>query len=179
MKLRTWKIMLAVMLGIVLTLSASWNVGATPDRNYELQGTWLVTVTQQVCNGGPVVSKFPSILTFADGGTMAEDTSNPAFQPGQRGGGQGVWWYEGKHTFVAKSIALVGSPQAPYKPGAPMFKAGTQIIKQTIQFAPGKPDSWSSEAQVTFLDSTGTPYSPSPVQPPPCMDITATAVRFE
>ena len=179
MNLRIWKVILAVTMGVVLTISAGWNVAATPYRDYELQGTWLVTVTQQICNGGPVVSKFPSILTFTGGGAVVEDTSNPAFEPGQRGVGQGAWWYEGKHSFGAKTVALIRPPQTPYKVGAPLFRAGTQIIAQTIQFEPGKPDAWSSQAQVEFLDATGASYSPSPVQPPPCMDITATAVRFE
>ena len=182
MKLKTWKAILAVTLGAVLTLSVSWNVGASPERDYELQGTWLVTVTQQICDGGPVTAKFPSILTFADGGTMAEDTANSAFAPGQRGDGQGSWYYEGNHTFSAKSVALIkwDTPTTPLPPPtAPLFKKGTQTITQTIEFKPGEPNEWSSTATVEFLDSTGKPYSPSQIVPPPCMDITATAVRFE
>jgi len=183
MKVRTWRAILAITSAAILTLSVSWNASANYERDYEIQGTWLVTVTQQICDGGPVTAKFPSILTFADGGTMAEDTANSAFAPGQRGDGQGSWYYEGNHTFSAKSVALIkwDTPTTPLPPPtAPLFKKGTQTITQTIEFKPGEPNEWSSTATVEFLDSTtGKPYSPSQTVPPPCMNITATAVRFE
>jgi len=183
MKVRTWRAILAITSAAILTLSVSWNASANHERDYEIQGTWLVTVTQQICDGGPVTAKFPSILTFADGGTMAEDTANSAFAPGQRGDGQGSWYYEGNHTFSAKSVALIkwDTPTTPLPPPtAPLFKKGTQTITQTIEFKPGEPNEWSSTATVEFLDSTtGKPYSPSQTVPPPCMNITATAVRFE
>jgi carboxypeptidase C (cathepsin A) len=51
---------------------------------------------------------------------------------------------------------------------------GTQTIAQTIQFN-DNPDEWNSTATVQFADSTGVPYSPSPV--PMC--VTASAQRFE
>lgn len=179
MNSKTWKAMLAILLGAMLTLSAGWNVSATPERNFELQGTWLVMVTQTNCDTGAVLIAFPSILTFADGGTMTEDTANPAFAPGQRGGGQGHWHYEGGGTFWAKSVALIKS-DTPIPPTAvptmPLFKKGKQIITQTIQFAQDEPDSWTSNATVEFLDAaTGAPYAPSPVHA--C--VTAAAVRFK
>jgi hypothetical protein len=113
---------------------------------------------------------------------MVEDTSNPAFERGQRSAGQGYWSYEGKHTFSAKSIALIKwdttkTPATPFS--APIFKNGTQTITQTVEFEPGEPNQWSSKATVEFLDSTGKPYSPSQMVPPPCVNIVATAVRFE
>jgi len=183
MNLKTWKAILAMTLAAMLTLSVSWNVRANQERDYEIQGTWQVTVTQQPCEAGEgKTTKFFSILTFADGGTMMEDTSNPAFGLGQRSAGQGSWSYLGNHTFSAKSIALIkqDTPTIPPPPlSAPIFERGTQVITQTIEFEPGKPNAWSSKATVEFLDSTGKPYSPSQIVPPPCMDITAAAVRFE
>ncbi len=174
MKVMTWKAILAISLAAILTLSAVWSVKASPQRHdFELEGTWLVTVTQKNCNTGATLGTFHSILTFADGGTMSEDTTNPVFAPGQRGAGQGYWHYEGGRTFYAKSIAFINF-NTPLPPAGPVFKIGTQTIEQTIQFMHDNPDEWSSTATVQFLDSTGTAYFPSPV--PMC--VTATAVRF-
>jgi hypothetical protein len=182
MKARTWKAILATTLAAMMTLSVSWNARANQERDYEIQGTWLVTVSQQPCGAGADKAvEFQSILTFADGGTMSEDTANKAFEPGQRGAGQGSWSYEGKHTFSAKSVALIkwDTTKTPKTPlSAPIFQKGTQIITQTITFQPGDPNAWSSKATVEFLNSAG-PYSPSQIVPPPCIDTTATAVRFE
>ncbi len=175
MKVMTWKAILAISLAAILTLSAVWSVKASPQRHdFELEGTWLVTVTQKNCNTGATLGTFHSILTFADGGTMSEDTTNPVFAPGQRGAGQGYWHYEGGRTFYAKSIAFINF-NTPLPPAGPVFKTGTQTIEQTIQFMHDNPDEWSSTATVQFLDSTGTAYFPSPV--PMC--VTATAVRFK
>jgi hypothetical protein len=45
-----------------------------------LVGTWVVTVTQQACPGGPgIAPPFKSLLTFNAGGTMTETTDNPMF----------------------------------------------------------------------------------------------------
>jgi len=170
MNLKNWKAVIAIAVGVALTFSVAWNAGASQDRrDYEIEGTWLVTVTQANCSTGAILSKFPSILTFAKGGTMAEDTTNPGFTPGERSAGQGFWRYEGKGTFYAKSIAFIHSP------AAPPFKPGTQTIEQTIQFAYDNPEDWSSTASVQFADSNGLPYFPSPVK----VCVTATAVRFQ
>lgn len=178
MRLRTWKTMLGITMGLAMALTVAWKAGASPQfGNFQIEGTWLVTVTQKNCSTGVTLSSFPSILTFADGGTMAEDTMNHAFAVGQRSAGQGYWRYEGGGSFQAKSIAFINYPTpTPYAPGAPIFKAGTQTITQTIQFTYGQPDKWSTtKAAVEFLDSTGTPYAPSPV----AACVSATGVRFE
>ena len=177
MRLGIWKIFLASALAAVLTLSAGWNTPAwSRPGDYELIGTWRVTVTQANCSTGAVMGKFQSILTFADGGTMVEDTTNPAFAPGQRGAGQGIWQHTGHRTYTAKSIAFINfSTPVPASGAAPIpsFKAGTQTIAQTIEFN-GSPDEWTSNATVQFVDSSGSPYSPSPA--PTC--VTAVAQRF-
>jgi hypothetical protein len=175
MSLKNWKGIVVIAVAAVMTLCAVWNAGATPEwRDFEIEGTWNVTVTQSNCATGAPIGTFKSILTFADGGTMAEDTSNPAFPtPGERGAGQGYWHYKGGRSFYAKSIAFIHPPAGAASP----FKAGTQIISQTIQFAPDNPDAWSTtQASVEFLDSTGTLYHP-PSPFPVC--VSATATRFE
>ncbi len=53
MKVMTWKAILAVSLAAILTLSVGWSVKASPQRHdFELEGTWLVTVTQKNCSTG-------------------------------------------------------------------------------------------------------------------------------
>ncbi len=177
MKLGSWKVTLGLALVAMLILSAGWSAPAwsRPD-DYELIGTWRVTVTQASCSTGVPIAKFQSILTFADGGTMAEDTMNRAFASGQRGPGQGIWQYTGHRTYTAKSIAFIyfDTPTTPSGPTPiPFFKMGTQTISQTIAFNDGR-DQWTSDATVQFNDATGAPYSPSPA--PSC--ITAVGERF-
>jgi hypothetical protein len=176
MKLGSWKVIVGFALAAVLTLSAGWSATAwSRPGDFELIGTWRVTVTQSNCSTGATLGTFQSILTFADGGTMAEDTTNLAFAPGQRGAGQGIWQYTGHRSYTAKSIAFINfDTLTPNPPKVPPFKMGTQTIAQTIQFK-DNPDEWNSTATVQFADSTGAPYSPSPV--PPC--VTASAQRFE
>lgn len=177
MKLGNWKIILGFALTAVLALSAGWSATAwSRPGDFELVGTWRVTVTQANCTTGAAMGQFQSILTFADGGTLAEDTTNRAFAVGQRGAGQGIWQYTGRGSYSAKSIAFINfdTPMPPTGPAPiPFFKAGTQTIAQTIQFK-NDPNAWSSTATVQFADSTGAPYAPSPV--PSC--ITAVAQRF-
>jgi hypothetical protein len=172
---KNWKGVVVIAVAAAMTLFVGWNAGASPEgRDFEIEGTWNVTVTQSNCTTGTEVGSFQSILTFADGGTMAEDTSNPAFTtPGERGAGQGYWQYKGDRSFYAKSVAFIHPPSGVTSP----FQAGKQIISQTIQFAPYNPDAWSTtQASVEFLDATGTPYHP-PTPFPVC--VSATGTRFE
>jgi hypothetical protein len=145
---------------IVVLVLGQAAVAAPPAWDPELRGTWRVQVTQVDCQTGAPLSPtpFPSLLTFAAGGTMAEDTTNPAFGPGQRGAGQGVWYDQGRRTFWVKSVAFINytTPADPttHNPG---FEAGEQTITQTIKFT-GRSDEWSSVAAITFTDTTGAVY---------------------
>jgi hypothetical protein len=148
-------------LGLVIMLAAGGRAAADPgDQKASLIGTWRVQVTLVDCQTGTPLSPtaFPSLLTFAFGGTMAEDTTNPAFGPGQRGGGQGVWDYRGRGTYGARSVAFINYTTLP-NPAAhnPGFEAGEQTITQTITFQNGS-DAWTSTAAIEFSDTTGTAY---------------------
>jgi hypothetical protein len=122
----------------------------------ELVGAWRVQVTQVDCNTGAPLSPVPfsSVLTFAVGGTMVEDTTNPAFGPGQRSIGQGGWAYQGHHTYGAKSLAFINYTTPP-NPAAhnPGFNAGEQTILQTISYKEAS-DTWMSAATIAFIDGT-------------------------
>jgi len=88
---------------------------------------------------------------------MAEDTTNPAFGPGQRGAGQGVWEIKGRETYDAKSTAFINYTTAP-NPAAhnPGFEAGQQTITQTI--IKDGPNKWHSTASIEFTDVNSTVY---------------------
>jgi hypothetical protein len=150
-----------LMLGLVIMLASGRRAAAEPgDQKARLVGTWRVQVALVECQTGTPLSSpsFPSLLTFAFAGTMAEDTTNPAFGPGQRGGGQGVWDYKGQGAYGARSVAFINYTTQPnpavHNPG---FEAGEQTITQTITFQNGS-DAWTSTAAIEFSDTTGTVY---------------------
>ena len=156
---RSKKALFAVIAVVALVLSTGWATASLPqDGQYgqnELVGTWSVTVQLNNCSGTSVGGPFQSLLTFANGGTMIEDTTNPSFAIGQRGTGHGVWAFQGSHTFSAKSISFINFTTLP--PPPPGFTKGTQTITQTIVFDNG-PDAWTANAAVEFADTTGAVY---------------------
>jgi hypothetical protein len=123
-----------------------------------LEGTWQVSVTLLNCQTGDPLGPppFPSILTFSRGGTLAEDTTNPGFAPGQRGPGQGIWRTTEHDVFYAKSVAFINFTTPPAGPN-PGFNAGQQIIKQTITYDEAS-DTWSAVAAVSFTDTNHNVY---------------------
>jgi len=158
MRSTTWKAI--VLLAIAaMVLPAIGQSAARPETKTKLVGTWQVQVTQVDCqSGSPLGPPFTSLLTFAQGGTMNEDTQNPAFGHGQRGSGQGMWSSAGQSMYTAKSIALIKYTTQPnQKKHNPGFKAGQQTISQSITFN-DQSGQWSSTASVTFADTNGNVY---------------------
>src|SRR5271155_2556693 len=113
-----------------------------------LEGTWIVQVTQHNCQTGAVLAPpFISLLTFAQGGTMTETTSNPMLAPPVvRGPGHGVWSETGHRTYRASSIALITINGV---------LAKTQTITQKIEVT-GPDDFTTTEATVEFFSPGGT-----------------------
>ena len=146
-----WLLLLASTAAPVLAQSG-------PEKKSPLVGTWQVQVTQVDCSSGAQLGPpFTSLLTFASGGTMAEDTENAAFGKGQRGGGQGWWSSTGSSTYSATSVALVKYTTQPnQKKHNPGFEAGQQTISQTITLR--QPGQWTSTASVSFADVSGNVY---------------------
>jgi hypothetical protein len=126
-----------------------------------LQGTWRVKVQPFVCGTDTKIGHpFPSLLAFAQGGTLSESTGNPAFLPGQRAPGLGVWSRTGSHNFKAvfEGGILFDSAAPPYillnppPPSAPSFHRGSQRISQAITV---NGDEFASDGTVQFLDPSG------------------------
>ena len=158
MRSNIWKASLLLAATIVVVPAFGRSTAYTESKT-KLVGTWKVQVTQVDCQSGAQLgSPFTSLLTFTQGGTMYEDTENPAFGHGQRGGGQGTWSKTGQSTYSAISLALIKYTTPPnQKTHNPGFEAGQQTISQNITFNE-ETGQWSSTASVTFTDTTGTVY---------------------
>lgn len=172
MKREIGKPLLAIAAVTLLALSVTWSSSASSSERHghEIVGTWVVTVQLNNCSGTSLGGPFQSLLTFNDGETMIEDTTNPSFAPGQRGTGHGVWEYQGSHKYAVKSAAFINFTTMPTTtPPTPGFQAGTQTITQTIEVE--QPDQWTADAQVQFTNTAGTVYRNA------CA--TANATRFE
>ena len=158
MRSNIWKASL-LLAAAVMVLPAFGQSGADTAAKTKLVGTWQVQVTQVDCRSGtPLGPPFISMLTFTAGRALFEDTSNPFFAAGQRGGGQGNWSSAGESKFDAKSVALIKFTTPPdtttHNPG---FEAGLQTISQAITFD-DQSGHWSSTASVTFTDANGNVY---------------------
>jgi hypothetical protein len=149
MKTILWKGRAAIAFAGCLVLLLAGGAAAQTRNSAlpQLQGTWAVTVTQQDCESGTQIGNpFLSLLTFAQGGTMTESTSNPMFYPAERGPGHGIWKQVGQKTYTASSIALITLNGA---------LTTVQTISQTIQIG-DDPDAFqTTKAKVKFLAPNG------------------------
>jgi hypothetical protein len=118
-----------------------------------IEGTWRVTVTQQVCETrAPLGLPFQALLTFARGGTLSGTTASAAFQPGQRSGDFGSWTQTGGHNYSALDESFIL-----FSAGA--FTQGRQTIKHSISLTP---EGFTDVASVQFYDLDGLPLLTTP-----------------
>lgn len=144
-----WKRKLLTFAGMLVLLTICLAAAqAEDDDPGKLQGTWVVTVTQQDCTSGAQIgSPFLSLLTFNRGGTMTETTSNPMLYPSDRGPGHGVWRETGRHKYHASTIALITLNGA---------LTTVQTITQAIEIG-SDPDKFeTTKVKVEFLTPGGT-----------------------
>ncbi len=121
-----------------------------------LDGTWEVLVGQVNCQTGAAMGPvFPSLLAFAENGTMVETTSNHAFATGQREPGLGIWSRSSSGHYQATSVAFIQFTTGP-SATSPGFEEGTQTITQSIEFT--TPDQWTADASIQFADTSGAIY---------------------
>jgi hypothetical protein len=110
MKSRIGKSIYGVTLMAMLSLAGAplaptWIVAAQKQEVHEIkdrlepqvESTWRVIVTIRVCQTNAVIRTFPSLVTYAQGGTMTETTT--AQSPTLRGPGHGVWQRTGEQTY--------------------------------------------------------------------------------
>ena len=97
---------LAVMLFLTSGLGAK--AGQSESQAGQLEGTWRVQLTVRNCQTGAELRTFPSLFTFAKGGTLTATTAgqSPAlFTPNL-----GVWGHTDGNTYSAVTEAFVFSP---------------------------------------------------------------------
>ena len=117
----------------------------------ELVGTWRMTITPYDCATGAERPAFRSMVSFEEGGTLTEAALSPAFQPGQRGPGHGIWNATGDHTYSVVFEAYILFTTQP-NPPAPGFQMGVQRVTTTIEVNGNQS---SGLASVEFFDVAG------------------------
>lgn len=122
-----------------------------------LVGTWDVVITPYGCSSGEKFPSFRSRLTFMAGGTMIETPFNPSFQAGQRSPGLGTWERTGRGSYRALFEAFIYFTSVVTPPTPPRYLRGVQRIDQGIEMQ--GTDLWTSSAQVTTVDESGSPLS--------------------
>ena len=150
--LRTCFVAIALVLVIAFAQSFVGDATARSNRENKLQGTWRVQITPTNCQTGAPQPSFPTLLSFHRGGTLAEVIGSPAFLPGQRSTGLGVWSHTRGNTYrgVWDGLMLFDSPA----PG--VLKRGVQRIIQEYEVY-GDQLTIASTGQ--FLDMNGNVYA--------------------
>lgn len=131
---------------LVMSAGAARAQSEESAAGHGLAGTWRVTVQLHVCNSTtPIGSPFQSLLTFARGGTLVEDTANSMFYPAFRGPGHGIWSGREDDTYTASSMAFITVNGV---------LTMTQRIDQTIVI--DSPNHFTAkDATVKFFDPSG------------------------
>jgi hypothetical protein len=88
----------------------------------KLEGVWDVQVTRLNCQTGAAIATFPTMLTYARGGTLSDwGTGNP---PSLRSPGHGVWSYESGRNYTSAFQFYRYNPDGTL--------AGRQIVRNQI-----------------------------------------------
>jgi hypothetical protein len=111
-----------------------------------LEGVWETVVTPRNCQtGAPVMPDFQGLITYNEGGTLAETASGSS--PALRSPGHGVWRRENSaRNYSMKIIFLRFSPTGVY--------LGKQRITQTAELSADGNQS-TSTGTVEILDVNG------------------------
>jgi hypothetical protein len=121
-----------------------------------IHGAWAITVTLRDCaTGAPLGPAFPSLVTYAAGGTLVESAGGGAFAPGQRSDGHGTWTRQDGSSYVSRIVALLHFSTDP-QPPAPGFEAGWQIVDHKVQLIGH--EFLTSQGTVRFYDAEGALY---------------------
>jgi hypothetical protein len=137
----------SMVVALILLQPFPGNAVAGEDRESRLQGTWRVQVNPANCLTGAPLPSFPVLLSFARGGTLTEVMGSPAFQPGQRTAGLGVWSRSHRNAYKAVWDAFILFD-------AGVFKRGVQRLMWDFE-VDGEQMTFTSSAQ--FFDINGNP----------------------
>lgn len=156
--------MLGIVVATVLAAGLPAHAGGgrhNDGRHANLVGTWEVKLTPYVCSTGVPVpnATFDYMISFHEGGTLSEASSNTSFQPGQRTSGQGQWERSGRGQYASSAKAFVLFTSVVTPPAVPRYTRGAQHIDWTITMT-GE-DGFESIGPVTFTDETGAVIPPT------------------
>ena len=161
---RTFAVAAVLVLAVVLLHSFGQDVAARSTDRGELEGAWRIQVNPRNCQTGAPGPSFDTLMMFHRGGTASELLNSPAFQPGQRTPGFGVWSHSHGNSYKAVVDAFILFDSAP--PGT--LKRGVQRIVRDIQV---DGDQLTLESAGQLLDSSGNQYA--------AQCASATGTRFE
>ena len=121
------------------------SAAAKSNRDSSLAGTWRVEPSPRNCQTGAPIPPFSFLLSFAQDGTLTEVMNSPAFLPGQRTTGLGVWSHTHGNTYKTlwEAFSLVDSPG---------LQRGRQRLKWDFKV---DGDQAAIDATSQFLDSNG------------------------
>src|SRR5437660_4657362 len=160
----TFAVAAVLFLAVVLLHSLGRNVATKSTDRGELEGAWRIQVNPRNWQTGAPGPSFDTLMMFHRGGTASELLNSPAFQPGQRTPGFGVWSHSRGNSYkaVVDAFILFDSPS----PGP--FKRGVQRIVRDIKV---DGDQFTLESSGQLLDAGGNQYG--------AQCASATGTRFE
>jgi len=138
----------ALILGGGTLLQPFGGAAAHPSGDGNLVGTWRVQVNPANCQTGAPGPAFSILLSFAQGGTLTEAINAPAFLPGQRSVGLGVWSHSHGKTYRASWEGFIQFDS----PAPGTFKRGVQRLNWDIEL---DGDQATFESKSQFLDING------------------------
>ena len=97
-------------------------------QQLDIVGVFRTTVTQRNCRTGNPIGTFQGLVTFNEGGTMAETSA--ALSPALRTPGHGVWRREPGFQQYSFAVTFLR-----FNPDGTFF--GTQVIRQSLTLVPG------------------------------------------
>ena len=176
----SFSLLMILAIAALMLASAPAFAQSQSESPNSIVGPWVVQVTLTDCaTGNPLPSpSFSSLVTFNEGGTVAESTAAPGFAPGQRSDGHGTWTRLSPGVYLQRMIALINFTTQPNLPGTPGFNpalpigpgffAGTAVVNHTFTLTDA--DHAVSQGTNEFFKTTGESYRSG------CS--TAVAVRF-
>ncbi len=122
--------MFAIAIAAVSVLSISAQLTSTGDQGVNrIVGAWETMVQPRNCDTGePIGLPFPGVLTFNEGGTVAEYGANP--NTPFRTPGTGVWSSEGRGIYTLRFSFIPMTPQ-----GSPIGRLRVSQIGELSRFS--------------------------------------------
>jgi hypothetical protein len=152
---RTSSVVVALVLVGALLQAFGGDAAARSNHEGRLQGTWRVQLNPRNCQTGASIPSFSVLLSFARGGTLTEVMNSPAFLPGQRTPGLGVWSHTHGNAYKGVWEAFILFDTPPTSPGF-LFKRGVQRLMWDFEV---DGDQITIDASSQFFDTNGNPLA--------------------